>query len=297
MKRKDGCTVVHPSLLSPRSKACWGVCRAYESGGGGQPQTQRDSFRPAFKSRTGPRGAGARGCGPSARHRGGGFRAVASAARPLRRPCPHSLSGPRRCPHFIAPDARRHGYGPRGPPPTAVVGAPVRPFGPSLPPPAASGPLPCPPWAAGRRPPRPGPLGRPGVMCGPRPGKPGPVKLGRCVARGHLSAKQGQARKRAHFVRPCFAPPPRRLRRRCSGAARPPLCGGCGAVRPSGPVGGAPASLAARPRLRRWPCWQGSASALAARRSRRQPLAAYGGLAGAVGWRVARLRPLSGASA
>ena len=94
---------MHPSLLSPRSKACWGVCRAYESGGGGQPQTQRDSFRPAFKSRTGPRGAGARGCGPSARHRGGGFRAVASAARPLRRPCPHSLSGPRRCPHFIAP--------------------------------------------------------------------------------------------------------------------------------------------------------------------------------------------------
>lgn len=35
---------------------------------------------------------------------------------------------------------------------------------------------------------------------------------------------------------PCFAPPPRRLRRRCSGAARPPLCGGCGAVRPSGPA-------------------------------------------------------------
>ena len=103
MKNKSGCTTVHPLLLSPRSKAACGVCRAYQSGGGGKRQTSSLSFRPAFKSRTGPRGAGARGCGPSARLRGGGFRAVAPAARPLRRPCPHSLSGSRRCPHFMAP--------------------------------------------------------------------------------------------------------------------------------------------------------------------------------------------------
>lgn len=43
---------------------------------------------------------------------------------------------------------------------------------------------------------------------------------------------------------PCFAPSPRSVRRRCSGAARPPRCGGFGAVRASGPGGGAPASLA-----------------------------------------------------
>lgn len=40
MKGKRRGTTVHPSLLSPRSKACCGVCRAYESGGGGQPQTE-----------------------------------------------------------------------------------------------------------------------------------------------------------------------------------------------------------------------------------------------------------------
>lgn len=59
---------------------------------------------------------------------------------------------------------------------------------------------------------------------------------------GHPSRK---ARPRqAAYGGPCFAPSPRRLRRRCSGAARPPRCGGFGAVRASGPGGGAPASLA-----------------------------------------------------
>lgn len=73
--------------------------------------------------------------------------------------------------------------------------------------------------------------------------------------------------RQAAFGGPCFAPPPRRLRRRCSGAARPPRCGGCGAVRPSGPVGGASASLAspATPAAQAVP--RGSAYALAARRS------------------------------
>ena len=103
MKSKSGCTTVHPLLLSPRSKACCGVCRAYESGGGGQPQTQRNAFGQPLKAEPAPAGAGARGCGPSARPRGGGFRAVAPVARPLRRPGPHSLSCSRRCPHFMAP--------------------------------------------------------------------------------------------------------------------------------------------------------------------------------------------------
>lgn len=119
----------------------------------------------------------------------------------------------------------------------AVVRAPVRPFGPSLPPSAACGPLPCPPWAAGRRPPRPGPLGRPGVMwrprsgpCGPRPGQVGRLRCSGAPLRNARPSPCGAA-----CSGPCVAPPPRRLRRRCSGAARPPLCGSCGAVRPSGP--------------------------------------------------------------
>lgn len=71
-----------------------------------------------------------------------------------------------------------------------------------------------------------------------------------------------------------------RLRRRCSGAARPPRRGGCGAVRPSGPVGGTPASLAspATPAAQAVP--RGSAYALAARRSGAAALAASSGQAG-----------------
>lgn len=82
-------------------------------------------------------------------------------------------------PHTRPPSlATAAGNGKRGHRLRAVVGAPVRPFGPSLPPPAACGPLPCPPWAAGRRPPRPpaavGVMWRPRpVPCGPRPGQVG----------------------------------------------------------------------------------------------------------------------------
>lgn len=287
-------------LLSPRSKACCGVCRAYESGGGGQPQTQSDAFGRLLKAEPAPAGAGARSAG----------RALRVHQRPHIKPGPTML-GPAllcsaapaavRCcvtPHTRPPSlATAAGNGKRGHRLRAVVGAPVRPFGPSLPPPAACGPLPCPPWAAGRRPPRPAPAGLAGVMWRPRPAPwgPGPVKLAASRCTGAPLRKARPSPCGAACSGPCFAPPPCRLRRRCSGAARPPLCGGCGAVRPSGPVGGAPASRAARPRLRRWPCRPGSASALAARRSRRQPLAACSGQAGAVGRRGARLRPLSGA--
>lgn len=225
---------MYPSLLSPRSKAACRGCRAYQSGGGGKPQTQRDSNRPAFKSRTGPTGAGARCCGPSARLRGGGFRAVAPAARPLRWPCPHSLSGSRRCPHFIAPGCPAPRLRPKGPPPAAVVGAPVRPSGPSLPPPAACGPLPLPTLGGWSPPAPPACGGRGNVAAKAGQARPGQVGRLRCSGAPFRNARPSPCG--AACSGPCVAPPPRRSRRRCSGAARPPLCGGCGAVRPSGPA-------------------------------------------------------------
>lgn len=119
-------------------------------------------------------------------------------------------------------------------------------------------------------------------MCGPRPGpygsRPGQVGPLRCSGAPFRAARPSTFGARS--ARPCPAPPPRRLRRRCSGAARPPRCGGCGAVRPSGPVGGAPASLAspATPAAQAVP--RGSACALAARRSGAAALAASSGQAG-----------------
>lgn len=168
-------------LLSPRSKACCGVCRAYESGGGGQPQTQIDAFGRLLNAEPAPAGAGARSAG----------RALRVHQRPHIKPGPTML-GPAllcsaapaavRCcvtPHTRPPSlATAAGNGKRGHRLRAVVGAPVRPSGPSLLPPAACGPLPCPPWAAGRRPPRPpaavGVMWRPRpAPCGPRPGQVG----------------------------------------------------------------------------------------------------------------------------
>lgn len=141
--------------------------------------------------------------------------------------------------------------------------------------PAACGPLPCPPCAAAVPPP-----------ARPACGSPGNVAAGRrlrrlrpsqppAVARGHPVRPQGQA-PAGPLRGPCPRPAPRRLRRWCSGAARPPRCGGCGAVRPSGPVGGAPASLAspATPAAQAVP--RGSAYALAARRSGPSGLALRG---------------------
>ena len=67
--------------------------------------------------------------------------------------------------------------------------------------------------------------------------RPGQVGRLRCSGAPFRKARPSPCG--AAFSGPCFAPPPRRLRRRCSGAARPPQSGGCGAVRASGPVGGA----------------------------------------------------------
>ena len=120
----------------------------------------------------------------------------------------------------------------------------------------------------------------------PACGSPGNVAAGRrlrrlrpsqppAVARGHPVRPQGQA-PAGPLRGPCPRPAPRRLRRWCSGAARPPRCGGCGAVRPSGPGGGAPASLAspATPAAQAVP--RGSAYALAARHSGPSGLALRG---------------------
>lgn len=135
--------------------------------------------------------------------------------------------------------------------------------------PPACGPTPCPPCAAAVPPPAPssplqglaGEMWRLVAACRRlRPSQPP------AVARGHPVRPQGQA-PAGPLRGPCPRPAPRRLRRWCSGAARPPRCGGCGAVRPSGPVGGASASLAspATPAAQAGP--RGSAYALAARRS------------------------------
>ena len=133
--------------------------------------------------------------------------------------------------------------------------------------PPACGPTPCPPCAAAVPPPAPSRPCRPcRVMWRPRPRLwrvPAKLAASRCSGAPFRKARPRQAA----CGGPCFAPPPRRLRRRCSGAARPPRSGGCGAVRASGPVGGASASLAspATPAAQAVPL--GSACALAARRS------------------------------
>ena len=85
------------------------------------------------------------------------------------------------------------------------------------------------------------------------------------VAQGTPPAKQGQGKPPTAGL--ALLLPRARVRRWCSGAARPPQCGGCGAVRAFGPCGGASASLAspATPAAQAVP--RGSACALAARRS------------------------------
>lgn len=141
----------------------------------------------------------------------------------------------------------------------------------SLPPLAACGPLSLPTLGGGVAPPAPpaiavGDMWRLVAACG------GSGQASRQPLRGGTPPQcKAKPLRGGPMARPCIAPPPRRSRRRCSGAARPPRCGGCGAVRPSGPVGGAPASLAspATPAAQAVP--RGSAYALAARRSGRRP--------------------------
>lgn len=152
----------------------------------------------------------------------------------------------------------------RGCQPCGLVGAPVRalwarPSRPQRP----AGRYPCPPWAAWAPPAPPACGGRGYVAAGRRLRRLRSAPLrglpaaSRCAGVPLRKARPSPFRG-APAARPCFAPPPRRSRRRCSGAARPPLCGGCGAVRASGPVGpgsgqppraGPPAALPALVRL------------------------------------------------
>ena len=120
--------------------------------------------------------------------------------------------------------------------------------------PPACGPTPCPPCAAAVPPPAPSsPLrGLAGEMWRPRPRlRRVLVKLAasRCAGAPLRKARPRQAA----FGGPCFAPPPRRLRRRCSGAARPPLVGALGPSAPPARSAALRPALPARPRLRRRP--------------------------------------------
>lgn len=108
------------------------------------------------------------------------------------------------------------------PAPSGLRAAPLPTLG-GVPPPAPSSPL----------------RGLAGVMCGPRPGPcgPRPGQVGPQPLHGGTPPQcKAKPLRGGPLARPCIAPPPCRSRRRCSGAARPPLCGGCGAVRPSGPA-------------------------------------------------------------
>lgn len=142
--------------------------------------------------------------------------------------------------------------------------------------PPACGPTPCPPCAAAVPPPAPSsPLrGLAGEMWRPRPRlRRVLVKLAASRCAGHPSAMQGQApagRAKGPALH-CSSPAPVAAQVLRGGPA--PTRGGFGAVRPSGPVGGAPASLAspATPTAQAVPL--GSAYALAARRSGPGPLA------------------------
>ena len=199
------------------------------------------------------------GLGPRARPRprcglglGAALRA-GLAARASAQPSPHAARAAGYC--------WRQGRG--MPALRAGGGSRPRPLGASLPPPAACGPLPL-PTLGGWAPPAPPACGGRGYVAAgrrlrrlrsaPLRGLPA---ASRCAGVPLRKARPSPLRG-APAARPCFAPPPRRSRRRCSGAARPPLCGGCGAVRASGPVGpgsgqppraGPPAALPALVRL------------------------------------------------
>lgn len=139
--------------------------------------------------------------------------------------------------------------------------------------PPACGPTPCPPWAAAGPPPAPSSpcrSGRGNVAAKAAPAaRPGQV--GRQPLRGGTPPQSKAKTSRLRRALLCSSPAPAAAQVLRGGPA--PKNGGFGAVRPSGPVGGAPASLAspATPAAQAVP--RGSAYALAARRSGPGPLA------------------------
>ena len=200
-----------------------------------------------------------------------------------RRAAPHS-GGPRPSRPASASLRPRSGRGPSGGPPARASSQPSphaaraawycwrqgrgeggsrpRPLGASLPPPAACGPLPL-PALGGLGAARPARLRRSGKCGGWSP----PAAAQVCAPAGLASRQplrggtspQSKAKplRGAPAARPCFAPPPRRLRRRCSGPPRPHSWGlwGGAALRPG--------RAWLRPAAPRWPAC-GSACAGAA---------------------------------
>lgn len=123
--------------------------------------------------------------------------------------------------------------------------------------PPACGPTPCPPCAAAVPPPAPSSpcrSGRGNVAAKAAPAaRPGQV--GRQPLRGGTPPQcKAKPLRGGPKARPCIAPPPRRLRRRCSGAARPPLMGALGPSAPPARSAALRPALPARPRLRRRLC-------------------------------------------
>lgn len=151
-------------------------------------------------------------------------------------------------------------------------GSRPRPLGASLPPPAACGPLPL-PTLGGLGAARPARLRRSGICGGWSP----PAAAQVCAPAGLASRQplrggtppQSKAKplRGAPAARPCFAPPPRRLRRRCSGPPRPHEVGAVGRCGPPARAGLASASRPALARLRLCLRWCGSACARPSRRS------------------------------
>jgi hypothetical protein len=123
--------------------------------------------------------------------------------------------------------------------------------------PPACGPTPCPPWAAAVPPPAPSSPCRSGR--GKVAAKAAPVarpgQVGRQPLRGGTPPQcKAKPLRGGPKARPCIAPPPRRSRRRCSGAARPPQMGAVGPSAPPARSAALRPALPARPRLRRRPC-------------------------------------------
>ena len=139
--------------------------------------------------------------------------------------------------------------------------------------PPACGPTPCPPCAAAVPPPAPSSpcrSGRGNVAAKAAPAaRPGQV--GRQPLRGGTPPQSKAKTSRLRRALLCSSPAPVAAQVLRGGPA--PTSGGFGAVRPSGPVGGASANLAspATPAAQAVP--RGSAYALAARRSGPGPLA------------------------
>lgn len=232
----------------------------FTSGSGGELGTRGTADRLASNRRTArpdgraflrplgagsPRGGALRGA--SALAPGLGLVAASVWARPFGRAL---RPGPRPSPPHTPParlGAAEGKAGERGLPSAPSGRVPPAPCGLRAATPAHPGRL-------GRRPPR--PPAAVGEMWRRSPPAAAQVKPPPAVARGHPSAKQGQAPS-GPLCGPCFAPPPRRLRRRCSGPPRPHEWGlwGVAALRPG--------RACLRPAAPRWPAC-GAACAAAA---------------------------------